>query len=292
MKKYISKIVLFGLLIGLISCDDNEVNKFSDEDAFFAFEQETASLKENADEAISLSVYVAKSEAIGELAIEVDSEGLDNPALEGVDYEITTGKTISFQGEYYQEVKVKAIDNAVRDKDKQFYINMVSNTINAKLGLVDGKQSQMLITITDDEHPLAALFGELAIFDVSLEPAEYNYDGTLEAHPDDETKAIFTGIWGVEQPIELQFDLESNIVKIPSNQTIYGVNVGVALDFTIYCYKDSEFQKEAFGTYNLETGEIEFPDGYALVCSGPEGSQYVGNAWNWSVQSYTKMTKK
>ncbi|WP_430813523.1 Calx-beta domain-containing protein [Carboxylicivirga sp. RSCT41] len=297
MNTYIKIVAFIGLLIGLAACESNDVNLFNDKDAFFAFEEENLSISENTSEDLEISLYMSSSDPVGDLQVETDTEGITNPAIEGVDYILKSGKTVTFNGECYENVVVELINNDVRDGKKQFYIVMKSASVPASLGMAEGKKSRILVNITDDEHPLAALFGELNVFERTIEPKEFNYEVNISGH-EDADKAVLTGLWDVPQPLILQFNYETNEVIILPNQVFTSVDVGIPLDFTIKGWNWApdgsnrlQLHAEVIGTFDIEKGEIEFPNGYLLQCSGPEESQYIGGIWAWTVQDYCKMTK-
>ena len=157
--------------------------------------------------------------------------------------------------------------------------------------------SRILVDITDDEHPLSPLFGELDVFEKTIEPKEFNYVVSISGH-EDADKAILTGLWDIPQPLVLQFDYETNEVFILPNQVFTNIDVGIPLDFTIKGWNWApdgsnrlQLHPEVTGTFDIENREIEFPNGYLLQCSGPDGSQYIGGIWAWTVQDYCKMTK-
>ena len=300
MKHTISHIfAMLTLMMFFIGCGEAEKDFFDDKDAFFAFETSAGAIDEHSSEPLSIPIYLSKTEAAGVVAYEIDIEGIENPAVEGVDYRIETNSyTVDFNGEWIENIDIIPIDNDVRDGLKQFRINLIEKGSSEAIGMANNANTVFLVSINDNEHPMASMFGTLNVNETTIVPEEFNYQVTLSGHADPD-KAILTGLWDVPQPLVLQFNYETNEVIIMPDQEMYAVNVGIPLDFIIKGWQWApdgsgklQLFPEAVGTFSLEAGEIEFPNGYLLQCSGPEGSQYIGGIWAWSVQDYSKMTKQ
>jgi hypothetical protein len=297
--KYIPIILSLILILG--ACGEREKQLFDDKDAFFSFQNVTESIVEDAKEPLEVPLYLSKSIAHGNVAYSIDIEGIENPAIEGVDFTIgDESKMVVFDGNYIEYIQVISMDNDVQDGAKQFHLVLNAAGSSDAVGMAQSKGISVLVTINDNEHPLSEFFGTFDVNETTIEPAEYGYEVELSGHADAD-KAILTGLWDVQQEVVLQFDYDNGTVKILADQTFYGVNVGIILDFTIYGWHWIENEDgspgiqrepEVTGTFDLETGVIEFPTGYLLQCSGPEGSEYIGGVWLWSIQDYSKLTKK
>ncbi|MCG8580975.1 MAG: hypothetical protein MI866_13730 [Bacteroidales bacterium] len=276
---------IFIALISLILASCGEVDKelFSDKDAYFAFVQGSAAITENADENLEISLYLAKSTAKGSVTLEVDTEGFDNPAVEGEDFELLDGKTVLFNGEYYEEIKIKVIDNDITDKDKQFNLVMVSNDIDAGLGIADGELSGMLITIIDDEHPLAAVLGTYTL----------NWDSPWNGNDLQEINQIFS-VEGSDTEIEMvigyyrdhpEFGLST---KVKGSVDMDAMTISIAYDQETYndgthvmsIYGDDETpggiitDGYLIGDIDPVSGDITFRNPFAIAFTGGPNAGY------------------
>ncbi len=164
LKKIILHITYLILISSLFSCGEQDEQLFNDKDAFFAFENSAIASSENSEDIISIPLYLAKSQALGDVRFGVVTEGYDNPAIEGVDYNfITTEYTVSFNGMYHASIDIELINNNEIDGDKRFKLVLDSNTIGASHGMANGDNSEFEITIIDDEHPLAPILGSYTL---------------------------------------------------------------------------------------------------------------------------------
>ncbi|MBS2210169.1 hypothetical protein KEM09_02085 [Carboxylicivirga mesophila] len=281
---YIVKYIFLAIIALLVvACGEADKQLFDDQDAYFAFEAESASISENSEDRLDLSLYIAKSKAIGTVVLEADSEGLDNPAIEGVDFEIVGDETITFRGEYFQEVSIKVMDNDETDGDKQFYLTMVSNDINADLGLADGKQSKVLVTIIDDEHPLASVLGSYTL----------NYDSPWNGNGQQEVNQIFSvegsdtevGIvlgyyrdnedFALSTKVKGTVDLEAMTVSIAYGQQTYNDGTNV-----LTMFGDDETpggiitEGYLIGDIDPVTGDIVFRNPFAIAFTGGPNEGY------------------
>lgn len=82
-----------------------------------------------------------------------------NPAMEGVDFEVISGKTVTVSDGYgYAPVVVAAIDNDNYDPlgNKTFRLKITDNSQGYDLS----SESVMKVTIIDDDHPLGWMLGD------------------------------------------------------------------------------------------------------------------------------------
>lgn len=283
MKHTIKHIFIAILALLFVACGEEDKALFDDNDAYFAFEIESASISEDSDENLEISLYISKSKALGSVVLAADSEGFDNPAVEGVDFEIVGGETVTFRGEYFQEVLIRVMDNDDTDGDKQFNLSMVSNDINAGMGMADGELSNVLITIIDDEHPLASVLGAYTLsYDspwngngqqemnqiFSVEGSDKQVGIVLGYYRDNEDFALSTKVMGT-------VDLEAMTISIAYGQQTYNDGTNV-----LTMFGDDEdpggIITEGFliGDIDPVTGDITFRNAFAIVFTGGPNEGY------------------
>lgn len=203
--RIINKIT-FGLIalatMSLSSCS-NDMPEFNDADAFVALRQSTATMGETSGENEVTVMLTSLSGKEGSVDFEIVPDETA-PAVEGTDFEVVNAsKTLSFTKDANtQVIKIKVIDNDVYTGDKRFTINLV----NAQ-GVNIGAENSVVVTIEDDEHPLAFMLGTYA-----AKGPDYFADGeltdwTVKIAKDD---ADASKVW------------ISNMVPGGSNTPIYG----------------------------------------------------------------------
>lgn len=138
----------------LSACDVNSLPTFDDRDAFVAFTNTAVSVGE-ADGTADIPVMLTSLAGL-ELSctFEVDAEA--STAVEGVHYTFADSeKKISFtKAAPTQSIKLNIIDNDTFDGDVTLVLNLTSSSINL------GANKQVVVTISDDEHPLLFLLGK------------------------------------------------------------------------------------------------------------------------------------
>lgn len=160
--KSLKYIILSVIAVALsTSCEKNYPVSFNPEDTFVSFEVSSASLEENATEAIRIPIILAGVPGGTSVTatVGVSTEGIAAPAVEGEDFRILN-KEISFTDGYGTEyVEIVPIDNNNFEGNKSFILTIESVTPELSMESV---QNTVTITLNDDEHPLAYLFGNWA----------------------------------------------------------------------------------------------------------------------------------
>ncbi|MFV0592464.1 MAG: hypothetical protein ACK5M7_13840 [Draconibacterium sp.] len=180
MKKLNYIIILFAL-VALFSCEQED-HLFTEDMANVGFYGESASMLE-VDKAmggkdtltVQIQVMALKNSPSCEVTFDVDNswyKEIDgayysasdesvqvNPAMEGVDFNVISSKTVTISdGLGYASVVVAAIDNNDYDPNgnKSFKLKITSNSLGYNLS----SESVMTVSITDDDHPLGWMFGD------------------------------------------------------------------------------------------------------------------------------------
>lgn len=165
MKKLftITSILAAGLLMA-VSCDKNENPKFSENDAFVAFDKASVTVKETAGE-VSIPVTLA---SVSGIATTISYEAIDGTAKAGVNYDLVDGGgTLTFSADgRTQYIKVKIYDPGVTydgtERLSGYYSGDLRFTLSFKsTGDVNTSvESKCTVTIQDLDHPLSAILGD------------------------------------------------------------------------------------------------------------------------------------
>lgn len=154
----ISKFIYAAVVGGVLaSCQSVDTPMFSDKDAFVAFDSKSTSIAENAGSEVKIPVSLVASKGLDvSVGFEIDTTAYagKNAAKEGVNYRLkNTSNTLSFTdgGEMVAYLSIEPIDNGTHDGDVCFDIKL-----SAPEGCNLGANYTTTVTISDDDHPLAA----------------------------------------------------------------------------------------------------------------------------------------
>ncbi len=291
----------------LQSCGDVDKQLFNDKDAFFAFEEESTTVLENDLRPVRIPVSLAKSVAKGEVSFVVDTAGIENPAIEGVDFIIkNSNNTIVFDGDNIENVEIELIDNEVKDGDKSFQIILTDNTVGAQIGLANNSKVKHNISISDNEHPLAALIGyDFIVYETPIHEDYdyYRYYVEMRSVSGRDDQLYVKGLMGVSQEIILQFDIDENTVTLLEDQVYTDVvdpYYSIYMDLTFfgweyYLDEDGETAVKRFptsvGTFDLENQEIIFDGGYLTQITSPSTHPWIGSAYYIYIMDYCRISK-
>ena len=154
----ISKFIYAAVVGGVLaSCQSVDTPMFSDKDAFVAFDSKSTSIAENAGSEVKIPVSLVASKGLDvSVGFEIDTTAYagKNAAKEGVNYRLkNTSNTLSFtaDGEMVAYILIEPIDNDDYNGDVCFDIKL-----SAPEGCNLGANYTTTVTISDDDHPLAA----------------------------------------------------------------------------------------------------------------------------------------
>lgn len=154
----ISKFIYAAVVGGVLaSCQSVDTPMFSDKDAFVAFDSKSTSIAENAAREVKIPISLVASKGLDvSVGFEIDTTAYagKNAAKEGVNYRLkNTSNTLSFTdgGEMVAYLSIEPIDNGTYDGDVCFDIKL-----SAPEGCNLGANYTITVTISDDDHPLAA----------------------------------------------------------------------------------------------------------------------------------------
>ena len=203
MKKIFLSISFLSVLLMMFvtSCEKEEILY---EGKVVYFEEATQSVFENDATPFPIRIVVAGTEDAGgtDVTVEISTEGIDNPAIEGTDFDVDK-KTFSFSKHYgIDSLMVTTSDNLVYEKDKFFDI-VITSTTN---GYVTATKDTIRVTVADNEHPLALVIGTYSTTATSYFNGGQIWDIVTSPDPSDETHLLI-----------------DNFVANGSNLTIYGI---------------------------------------------------------------------
>ena len=224
MKYKTAYLVLLALLLLLHACEINDPILIPGDIAYVAFSETEQSVRENKGN-LEIEIYLTTlSTSPAEFSISTSTEGIENPAEEGVDYNIPQDRKVSFnEGMGYQTITIEILDNDEKDGMKQFMLVLGSGTGGYEIG-IDGKD-KVLVTIQDDEHPLKFILGTYRIEASSYYGSEWNIrHDRLRIEPDADTNKvlIYNVIEGItpvlSRPLVGSVDRELETITIKSGQ--------------------------------------------------------------------------
>lgn len=237
-------------MVGLMSCDEVDLT-FDQGNAFIAFSNSSGSISEDARETLIVELYYA-STSTGSVSVNLnfDATGIDNPAVEGVDFNVKSSKTVSFDSDLVQMIEIESIDNDLREKNKSINITLTGDG-GTTIGMGGGANGSYLLTIVDNEHPLSNWIGSYNVAadsygDVLNGEADGAWDEAWEVTTSpvdgDETQLDVVGIAFGDLHVTVTVDLDAMTITFPA-----GANTGEGYEYgpTLIWKGDYENVEEA-----------------------------------------------
>ncbi len=198
------------------SCEEDLI-KFDSSMNVVGFSKTSLVVAENNADGATVEIYLGAPNGADatDVTLEVSTEGLDNPAVEGQDFTISS-KTVSV-GVGTATVTITPIDNDIFTGNKSFYLSITANSKNYKIAA----QNEMLITINDDEHPLKNWIGTFDVDAASYgNPGAWDEAWVVTTSPvdGDVTKLQMVGIGGGDQPVIATLDKDAMTITIDPGQ--------------------------------------------------------------------------
>ena len=231
--------------VGLLTSCDNSCPTFDDKNACVGFSSQSFSVGE-ADGSINIPVYLASVAGIsGTATIEVDPS---STAVLGKDFTLGSMELSFSASEPIANIVVNVVNNDVFTGDKTVKFNIVSSSVNI------ANESSATLKITDDEHPLKALFNTYAGTSESYWGGGYNMAITIEKDDSDNSKVWISNMcayfasYGYVAP---NYNYFYGIVN--EDMTEIAVPVGQAMNY---------------GTVNIEGFDGPNPDDAEQIAEG------------------------
>lgn len=239
------KKILFLILSSVFifsACSRNEPEVFNVDDSNVAFDTRFVARFDETKGIVKVPVILAGVSGGSEVTVTflVDTVGLENPAEENVDFEILNRSITFTEGYGIDSVSIKVIDNDVFSGDKSFYLKIESVTPTLKENVAISK----LVTIIDDEHPLASIFGTYEAADYKLADGTVDggyYNVSFSAVPGRTDQVQISNLWDGGYTIIADVNLDENIISILKGQIVYvhssyGNVLAVAIDLDAGTY--------------------------------------------------------
>ena len=281
----ISLSAFFILMMGVMSCEERDLT-FDQSNAFVAFTDPSGGLAENSPEPITIELYYA-STSVSSVSVSVgfDATGIDNPAVEGVDFNVLSSKSVSFDSELVQVIEIEAIDNDVQDKDKSVYVTLTGDG-GTPIGMGGGANGTYMLTILDNEHPLSNWIGTYDVFadsygDVHNGEPEGAWDEqwivTSVPVEGDATKLEMVGIGYGDLPVIVSVDIQTMTITFPAGADAGGSGYG--FDNTFIWWGDylNVAEADVVGTIH-EDGSITAD--FMTMIVPEEGILYIWDSFN------------
>jgi hypothetical protein len=283
------------LIIGVMSCEEVDL-KFDQKDVFVAFRDPSGGFSEDSQGIIEIELYYASvTPAPVYVTVGFDATGIENPAVEGVHFNMVSSKTIRFDTQIVQAVEIEIIDNALKDKDKSVLLTLTGDG-GTPIGMGGGTNGSYLLTIRDDEHPLSRWVGTYSVFadsygDVINDQPDGAWDEQWEVTTTlvegDETRLDVVGLADGDLPVRVSLDVQTMTITIPG-----GSDTGNGLS-------DEGYDQALIWKGDYENVEEEdvvgrvYPDGtirvdlLTIVLVDAEGGLWLWDSFNttWTLET-------
>lgn len=269
-------------MFSLASCDINDYPEFDDANAFVAVQTQSASIAENAGKTLEIPVMLtslAGQQGSVDFVITPDSVA---GAIENTHFTIgNESKTLTFTKEApVQNIVINVKDNDVFEGDKKFTIELV-NAQGVKLGA----SKKCVVSVEDDEHPLAFILGDFTGKGTENWDGEVEWSTTVSKDATDLNKVWLTGLLPSTTTAVYGIVNEDHTeISIPTGQTIEPhSSYDIVLDG--YLLKDGAETRLQSGENIIgkiaEDGTISFPD-YYMGAYAYNKTTGVGAGW-WTL---------
>lgn len=190
------------------------------------------------------------------VTVETDTTGIENPAIEGVDYTIKE-KTVTFEEGYgTQYIEVNPINNEERQPNRSFKL-LISSTSKE---LIHNPADKITITIVDGGHPLLYMKGA---YKVTARDRYYtgevvNFNVQIVPDPDDDNAVYVENMPLVLITQNLRFkmvvDAANGICTVPHDQDFGSFNENGRYG-DLGFYYSFIYEDEASGNYVVDYDE-------------------------------------
>jgi hypothetical protein len=232
MKKLLIKTILAiaAILFMVTACEKGPIMFDSSKNVLGFISSETV-ITENLGGSSPILFYLGATPGSESTTVtfSVDTVGFGSSAArEGVDFTIQTNPVPASPGE--TAVNIIPIDNAVFTGNKKFYLVIASNSMNYRISA----QKKVLVTISDDEHPLKQWIGTYSVDAVSYgDPGNWDetWNATILAVEGNLNQLALTGLGnGSDIPIIATIDKDALTIVIEPGQNsgeAYGADNGL-----------------------------------------------------------------
>lgn len=220
--KNLKNILIMVLSLLLFSCEETTMPLFDAQYSFVSITDGSYSISKSSTKILEIPVVIAGIEGTDiSVSFTVEETG-DNPAKEGVDYEVVNidKKVVIGGGAGTGFVQIRPLDSKDAVGDKTFKVKLVSNSANLYIA-VDA--DSVIAKITDSNNPLAFLVGSYEQTDYLLgeETTEGPWNVTIEIDSGSDNMITITNFWDGGEVMKAKFDAATNTIQILAGQTVY-----------------------------------------------------------------------
>lgn len=227
-------IVLFLILGILYGCDDHNPTSFNAGDTNVGFDVNFSARFNETDGRVGIPLVLAgvPGGVKVNVTIAISSDVNGSAAIEGTDFTVEN-KTLEFNNGYgVDSIYINIIDNDVFEGNKTFKIEIASVSPELKQNVANST----IVTIVDDEHPLAAYFGTYAATDVNSDGTTDKYTVAISAVEGSTTDLSILNIWDGGRSVVAKIDTEEQTLVINPGQAVL---VSGTYDIRMYYFNPS-----------------------------------------------------
>ena len=282
MKKYIIYLGAIIVTVIMVTACEEDLIMFNSSMDLVGFSSSSLVIKEDLGGSASALVYLGAETGTpaATVTLSVDTAGFGPAAaIQGTDFTLSATSISVSVGE--TAVQITPIDNSVFTGDKKFYLVIESNDQGYNISA----QKKMLVTISDDEHPLKAWIGTYSVDAASYgNPGPWDESWTVTTSPveGDLTQLSLQGIGGpTADPVIATLDKDALTITIERGQNIgpvYGGGIDVEIWFG---YDDLSLDQNIDLTGTLDPDGTIHIDNWGHLMKDPTGD------WVWDVFNTT-----
>jgi len=213
MKNSIFKTLLMLIAILLVTACEKEKIMVSKSLKLVGFNGSSVIIPESQSGDVSMFLGAAAGKSVT-VTLEVSTEGISSPAVEGADFTISTKTPELTTGD--TEVTITTIDNDVFTGDKSFDLVIVASE-----SYKTAAENTIRVVISDDEHPLKNWLGTYSVDAASYgNPGAWDESWTVVITPvaGELDQVTLVGISNSADPILATIDKNGLTITIESGQ--------------------------------------------------------------------------
>jgi hypothetical protein len=226
---YIKSALAMVTILFIVTGCEKEIIQFDASKNLVGFSSSALVVKENLSGTATMYFGAATGTESTTITLAVDTVGLGKAsAKEGVDFNLSSKSIPINVGE--ATVDILPVNNTIFTGDKKFYLLIASNSKNYRISA----QKRILVTISDDEHPLKTWLGSYTVAAASYgDPGNWDETWNVMVSPVDGelNKVSITGLGnGSTTPLIATIDKVALTISISSAQELgeaYGPGNGM-----------------------------------------------------------------
>lgn len=157
-RSFIKTILLPVITLFILAGCEKDIIMFDNSKNLVGFSSGALVVKENLSGTAVMYMGAATGTEATTITLSVDTVGLGKAAAkEGVDFNLSSKSILINVGE--ANVDIVPVNNNLFTGDKKFYLVIASNSKNYRISA----QKRILVTISDDEHPLKTWLGSYTV---------------------------------------------------------------------------------------------------------------------------------